>query len=128
MTRQHLNRDELGALFPTVRRASWRWECQPSYAVDADELNAWLDGKRVADDGRPWLSYIRELRSRGILFERVPFERVRVIDTPLNTYQRWIISTTDGNVATRRPRTARWCCERREAATRVRRDTAPAAR
>ncbi|MGH3467817.1 MAG: DUF6879 family protein, partial [Thermocrispum sp.] len=82
------------ALFPTVRRASWRWECQPSYAVDADELNAWLDEKGVADDDRPWLSYIRELHSRGI-----PFERVRVIDTPLNTYQRWIISTTDGNVA-----------------------------
>jgi len=94
MTRHHLDANELGALLSGVRRASWRWECQPQYAVDADELNAWLAGEPVdVDEDRPWLTYVRGLRARGI-----PFERVRVLDTPPTTYQRWIFATTESNV------------------------------
>lgn len=95
MTRDHLDADELGALLSGVRRASWRWECQHQYAVDADELNAWLAGEPVdPDEERPWLAYIRDLRARAI-----PFERARVLDTPRTTYQRWIFATTEANVA-----------------------------
>lgn len=94
MTRRHLDPEQLGALFPAVRRASWRWECQPSYAVDAAELAVWLAGEPAeTDDDRPWLDYIRDLSSRNI-----PFERVRVVDDPPNDYQRWIHATTDANV------------------------------
>jgi hypothetical protein len=95
MTRRTLEPNELGALFPSVRRASWRWECQPQYAVDADEVEAWVAGEPAKDnDWRPWLDYISGLRRQGI-----PFERVRVLDDPPTTYQRWIIETTDSNVA-----------------------------
>lgn len=94
MTHRTLNPDYLGALFPTVRRASWRWECQPQYAVDADEVEAYLAGEPFeADEESTWLAYIRGLRSQGI-----PFERVRVLDNPRTTYQEWIITTTDSNV------------------------------
>lgn len=94
MTRRSLDPEQLDALFPAVRRASWRWECQPQYAVDAAELADWVAGRPVdVDEDRPWLSYIRGLRERGI-----PFERVRVVDEPLNTYQQWIAATTDSNV------------------------------
>lgn len=95
MTRRLIDPNELGALFPAVRRASWRWECQPQYAVDADEVEAWLAGEPTKDDDwRPWLDYIRGLRNK-----RIPFERVRVLDDPPNTYQQWIIGTADGAVA-----------------------------
>ena len=55
-----------------------------------------MSGEPTAEtkEDREWLNYIKNLHARGI-----PFERVRVLDEPPTTYQRWIITTTDANVA-----------------------------
>lgn len=96
MTRQkHLAPGELDALFKSVRRSSWRWECQGHYAVDEPELAAWKTGQPFdeTDDDRAWIAYIRQLTAAGI-----PFERVRLLTEPLNDYVRWILTTTDRNI------------------------------
>lgn len=95
MTRRELNPDELGALFPAVRRACWRWECQPQYTANAEEVEAWLAGEPLEpDEDSVWFTSIRELATKGI-----PVERVRVIDNPRTIHQQWIATTTDSNVA-----------------------------
>ena len=108
VTRQHVAPAEFGELFAMVRRSSWRWECQRSYAVDGDELQAWKAGRRLpeSEEDRAWEAYIRGLRKRGI-----PFERVRVFHAPPTDYQRWIHSTTARNL--RIGEDVRWLAESR---------------
>lgn len=96
MTRQHLNADEdFAALFTTVRRSSWRWECQGYYAVDAAEVDAWLAGEPSSSsfEDEAWLDYIRGLRDRGI-----PFQRLRMLTNPVTDYLRWMLTAIDRNV------------------------------
>lgn len=96
MTSRRLGPDELGALLDTVRRSSWRWECQGHYAVDEPELDAWRSGRPIeeTDDDRAWRAYIHRLREAGI-----PFERVRMLTNPLTDYLRWMLEITDRNIA-----------------------------
>jgi hypothetical protein len=95
VTARHLLPAEIGELFASVRRSSWRWECQKHYAVDEDEVQAWRDGRPVdeSEEDRAWDAYIRGLRTAGI-----PFDRVRMLHEPATEYQRWIYTTTARNV------------------------------
>ncbi|WP_233520341.1 DUF6879 family protein [Prauserella sp. PE36] len=95
MTVRRLGPGELGALLDTVRRSSWRWECQGHYAVDEGELDAWRAGQPIeeTDEDRVWHAYIRRLRAAGILFERV-----RMLTDPLTEYLRWMLSITHANI------------------------------
>ncbi|MGH3862522.1 DUF6879 family protein [Actinokineospora sp.] len=106
MTRQRLAPSELGRLFALVRRSCRRWECQPYYAVDEAELQAWRDGRVLPEsqEDQEWEAYIRDLRAAAI-----PFERVRMVHEPVTEYQRWIHSTTDRNV--RLGEDVRWLAE-----------------
>lgn len=68
--------EQLAALFPTIARCSWRWECQGEYQVDAAKLDRWRRGMPFQE--RPgsleWHAFIRSLLDRGI-----PFARVRML-------------------------------------------------
>lgn len=95
MSRQRLNADEdFAALFHTVRRSSWRWECQGWYAVDMPEVQRWRQGlpSEETDDDRAWVDYIRNLKATGI-----PFQRVRMLTEPVTEYLQWMLATTDRN-------------------------------
>jgi hypothetical protein len=83
------------ALFDTIGRSSWRWECQGHYAVDEPQVDLWRTGQphEDTDDDRAWFGYVDGLRRRGI-----PFERVRMLTEPLTTYLRWMLATTHRNV------------------------------
>ncbi len=97
MTRQRLNPgDEFAALLRSVRRSSWRWECQGEYAVDLPEVERWLVGERAVetDDDRAWLAHLARLRADGI-----PFQRVRVYPDPINDYLAWMRQAVGPNVA-----------------------------
>ncbi|GAA1030822.1 MULTISPECIES: DUF6879 family protein [Amycolatopsis] len=97
MTRHHLNpHDEFAALLRSVRRSSWRWECQSEYAVDRPEVDRWLAGQPAeeTDDDRAWLAHLARLREAGI-----PFQRVRVYPDPLNDYAAWMRQAIGPNVA-----------------------------
>jgi hypothetical protein len=87
--------DELTALFSTVTRSSWRWECQGHYEIDRAALERWLRGEPEIedDDDRAWVAYIRRLAQAGI-----PFERVRMQPEPPTDYIRWMIDTTTRNI------------------------------
>jgi hypothetical protein len=83
------------ALFDSVVRSSWRWECQGHYEVDRAALERWLRGEpQVHDDAdHAWAAYIRRLTRAGI-----PFERVRMEPEPSTDYIRWMQATTAWNV------------------------------
>lgn len=87
--------DQLSALFASVTRSVWRWECQGHYQVDEDELARWRAGRPAELDAETiaWHGYIRSLRQRAI-----PFQRVRMITEPVTEYLVWLMSTTDANV------------------------------
>ncbi|WP_435583444.1 DUF6879 family protein [Amycolatopsis thermoflava] len=96
MSRRTLNAaEDFAALFQTVRRSSWRWECQGWYAVDMPDVERWLRGEPAVetDEDRAWVDYIAGLRAVG-----VPFARVRMLTDPLTDYLRWMLATTDRNV------------------------------
>jgi hypothetical protein len=86
---------DFAALFPSIKASSWRWECQGDYQVDGAALHRWRNGLafQESEAGHSWLAYIRDLRSRGI-----PFERVRMITDPVTDYLRWMVSITDRNI------------------------------
>lgn len=88
-------RDEFGALFPGIKRRSWRWECQGYYNVDDEKMVRWREGKPPLEDPehRPWVEFQRGLKEAGI-----PFERVRMLTEPLTEYLRWMLDITDWNV------------------------------
>ncbi|TDQ05809.1 DUF6879 family protein [Labedaea rhizosphaerae] len=92
MTRLHFAIEDFAALFDTVRRSSWRWECQGFYAIDAGELDSWLAGEAVPStaEDEAWEEYVRGLRAAGI-----PFERLRVLADPPTDYERWMLAVTD---------------------------------
>jgi uncharacterized protein DUF6879 len=95
--RQQLNPDdEFSALLRSVRRSSWRWECQGEYAVDLPEVERWRAGlpAEETDDDRAWLAHLARLRADGI-----PFQRVRVFTEPLNDYLTWMREAIGPNVA-----------------------------
>ncbi|HWD05580.1 MAG TPA: hypothetical protein VG674_24340 [Amycolatopsis sp.] len=97
MTRRHLNPgDEFAELLRSVRRSSWRWECQGECAIDLPEVQRWLAGRptRQTDDDRAWLTHLARLRADGI-----PFQRVRVFTEPLNDYLAWMRQAIGPNVA-----------------------------
>ncbi|WP_116206203.1 DUF6879 family protein [Amycolatopsis circi] len=97
MTRRNLNPDdEFAALLRSVRRSSWRWECQGEYAVDRPEVERWLAGEPAieTDDDRAWLAHLARLRADGI-----PFQRVRVYPDPINDYLAWMRQAVGPNVA-----------------------------
>ncbi|MET7991424.1 DUF6879 family protein [Amycolatopsis sp. NPDC005232] len=97
MTRRRLNAgDEFAALLRSVRRSSWRWECQGEYAVDLPEVERWRAGlpAEETDDDRAWLAHLRRLRDDGI-----PFRRVRMFAEPLNDYLAWMRQAIGPNVA-----------------------------
>lgn len=87
--------DEFGALFPAIKRSSWRWECQGYYKVDDAQLQRWREGKPrdEGETGRWWVKYQRGLKEAGI-----PFERVRMLTEPLTEYLEWMLGTTEWNV------------------------------
>jgi uncharacterized protein DUF6879 len=87
--------DEFVALFPTVVRSSWRWECQGDYTVDHDNVRRWRNGEPDRDDliHRDWVRYISGLRQAGI-----PFERVRMLTEPLTDYLTWMLAITNWNI------------------------------
>ncbi|WP_209648103.1 DUF6879 family protein [Kibdelosporangium banguiense] len=87
--------DGLTALFNTVTRRSWRWECQGYYEVDRAALERWLRGEPEVEDeaDRAWVTYIRTLTQAGI-----PFERVRMQPEPPTDYIRWMLDTTTRNI------------------------------
>ncbi len=94
---RHLNADdEFAALLRSVRRSSWRWECQAEYAVDLPEVERWRAGLPAVetDDDRAWLDHLRRLRADGI-----PFQRVRMFTEPLNDYLAWMRQAIGPNVA-----------------------------
>lgn len=96
MTRRLVGPNEgLAALFDTVTRSSWRWECQGHYEVDRVALERWRRGEPEVEDeaDRAWVAYIRRLAAGGI-----PFERVRMLTEPPTDYLRWMLDTTDRNV------------------------------
>lgn len=96
MTITHLGADQLGDLFATIERSSWRWECQGHYAVDEPEVRRWLTGQpapRGTAEDLAWRAYIQGLRERSI-----PFERVRMLTEPLTDYLRWMLATTQWNI------------------------------
>lgn len=97
MTRVHLNPDdEFAALLRSVRRSSWRWECQGEYAVDLPEVERWRAGLPAVEteDDREWLAHLARLRADGI-----PFQRVRMFTEPLNDYLSWMRQAIGPNVA-----------------------------
>ncbi|WP_432845954.1 DUF6879 family protein [Amycolatopsis sp. CA-161197] len=97
MTRRLLNADdEFAALLQSVRRSSWRWECQGEYAVDLPEVERWRAGlpAEETEDDRAWLAHLRRLRADGI-----PFQRVRMFTEPLNDYLAWMREAIGPNVA-----------------------------
>lgn len=87
--------DEFDALFPTVKRSSWRWECQGDYTVDRESVRRWRDGEQRPEDEkhRGWVRYIGGLREAGI-----PFERVRMLTEPLTDYLAWMLAITNWNI------------------------------
>src|SRR5882724_9711205 len=78
-------------LFATIKRSSWRWECQGYYRVDDEAVQRWLDGEPTVDgtEYQEWRHYIRGLNEAGI-----PFQRARMLTEPLNDYLRWMLATT----------------------------------
>ena len=91
----HVEPDRLAALLDDARARIWRWECQGDYsAVDADLLRRWRTGLgRDPDEDRSWVEYVRELRRRG-----VRFERARRLTEPLTEYLRMQLDLTYMNV------------------------------
>lgn len=87
--------DELGALLGSFNAVSWRWECRGDYsAIDAALLQRWRDGLgRDPEIDKPWVDYVRDLRRRGIRFERA-----RLLADPVPEYQRCILDFTYMNV------------------------------
>lgn len=87
--------DRLAALFDDARVRIWRWECRGDYSVvDADLLGRWRAGiGHDPDEDRSWMEYVRELRRRG-----VRFERVRRLTEPLGEYLRMQLDFTYMNV------------------------------
>lgn len=97
MSRKTLNAaEDFAALFPTVQRSSWRWECQGWYAVDMPDVDRWLRREPAieTDEDRSWIDYISSLHAAAI-----PFRRVRMITEPITDYLRWMLTTSDRNVA-----------------------------
>ncbi|MEC3980437.1 DUF6879 family protein [Amycolatopsis sp. H20-H5] len=84
------------ALLGSVRRSSWRWECQGEYAVDLPEVRRWRAGVPVAEtaEDRAWLVHVRALKQAGI-----PFQRVRMLTEPLTEYLHWMLQAIGPNVA-----------------------------
>lgn len=93
--RKLINADtEFTALFSTVTRSSWRWECQGDYTVDHEKVQRWRSGETQQENERDdWVVYIRGLRQAGI-----PFERVRTLTEPLTDYLVWMLAITNWNV------------------------------
>jgi hypothetical protein len=87
--------EQLAALFPTITRSSWRWECQGEYQVDTAKLDRWRRGEPFEETQASlrWHAFIRGLRDRGI-----PFERVRMLTEPLTEYLEWMLGITYRNV------------------------------
>lgn len=87
--------DQLSALFASVTRSVWRWECQGHYEVDEAELARWRAGlpSELDTETIAWHDYIRGLRRRAI-----PFQRVRMITEPATEYLIWLMTTTDANI------------------------------
>jgi hypothetical protein len=85
----------LADLFDTVERNSWRWECQGDYQVDEAKLQRWRAGLPFEETraSLKWHAYVRDLRQRGI-----PFERVRMLTEPLTEYLRWMLGVTYRNI------------------------------
>lgn len=100
--------DGLNALFESVTRSSWRWECQGRYDVDRAGLERWLRGEPEIEDDedRAWVAYIQGLTRAGI-----PFERVRMLADPPTDYNRWMLDITGRNVAA--GESIRWISEGR---------------
>jgi hypothetical protein len=96
MSRTLINpNEEFGALFPGIKRSSWRWECQGDYKVDHPKVQRWREGKTEdPEDTRGWwIEFQRGLKEAGI-----PFERVRMLTEPLTEYLRWMLDITDWNI------------------------------
>ncbi|SDY12789.1 hypothetical protein SAMN05421504_104596 [Amycolatopsis xylanica] len=87
---------DFSALLKSVRRSSWRWECQREYAVDLPEVERWRKGLSVleTEEDRAWLAHLGVLKAAGI-----PFERVRMLTEPLTDYLAWMLQAIGPNVA-----------------------------
>ncbi|MFF7080140.1 DUF6879 family protein [Streptomyces lavendulae] len=83
-----IDSDEIDRLFREgFEHTAWRLECRRSYQVDyeSETYQRFLRGEEPArDPNRPWLVNMRKQTGAG---KRV--ERVRLIDDPPTTYQRY---------------------------------------
>lgn len=80
---------ELDELFDGFRHSLFRLETLDHYLVetDKDRLDAFLRGEPKPQVHRPWLDYVRQLRSQG---KRL--DRVHVVTLPLSDYLNYEIS------------------------------------
>lgn len=85
----------LNNLFESFTRSAFRWECQGEYAIDADRLQAWREGRPQDMTAKAaWLAYIRSITAAG-----KRWERVRMVPDPVPEYLLWLYEQTDSNVA-----------------------------
>jgi hypothetical protein len=90
MTMRAITPDEWAAALRDVARSAFRLEHQAGYAIpaEADLLARWDAGQQPSPDDVPqldsWFQQVTEQTARG-----VTVERVRVIDDPATTYQRF---------------------------------------
>jgi hypothetical protein len=89
-----MTQEEFYAALYGITRTAFRWEAQPAYALGYERENfaRFLAGSPVPPPDiewwRPWLNRIARMTAEG-----KQFSRVRVVDEPVTSYQRWMIWT-----------------------------------
>lgn len=89
--RRTISNDEFWAQLADYTRSAWRWEQQPAYDVsyEQDQWEAWLAGQPIPPTENKelgeWMTQVRRQTDSGRTIGRV-----RVVDTPITEYQKWM--------------------------------------
>ncbi|MFI0470306.1 DUF6879 family protein [Saccharopolyspora sp. 5N102] len=93
-----LTGEQFGARFDNCQRSAWRFECQPTYAMqrEQDNLNRWRAGEpKPEGHNAAWHETVREIATSGRAIGRV-----RTVRQPLTEYQRFQLAwAIPGNIA-----------------------------
>ena len=94
--RRVIDREDFGKLFDEFEHTAFRLETRERYVEDYEDesFQAFLDGKPDYTWREDWVTYIREVRAAGKVFERV-----RVVSEPHSDYTRFGLDASRDNVA-----------------------------
>lgn len=83
-------------LFREFRHTAWRLETRRGYASDrtSPKWQRWQAGQDITTEGSPWLENVTAQTSVG-----KQMGRVRLVDEPVTTGQRFLLASAPGNVA-----------------------------